>query len=183
MPSPAADIETLLGGGDRRSLGQSRQLVLRARKDPRVVAALIVALRSRHALIALRAADALEKITRENPASLAPFRRQVVAASSATSDPIVRWNLIQCLPRLPHSAAALRRIARRLEVWYLNDKSVIVRVSALDACVELARHTPSLEALARRLVADAVSGPSAAVRARGRLLAKQLTKSSRTTRR
>lgn len=179
MKSPARTVEQMLDGGDRRSIGQVTKIVTRARRDPSVIPDVVAALRSSRPLVAMRAADALEKISRRTPTCLAPYRRQVISVAVHTKDPVVRWNLIQCFPRVPHSRPVLRRLVRRLEVWYLNDRSAIVRVAALEACVALASGDEMLDVLSRRLVADALTAPSAAVRARARRLRRQLTESQR----
>lgn len=163
-------LELLLDGGDRRSIGQVSRVVRRASRDVSVVAELVAALRSRRPLVCLRAADALEKISRRGADVIAPYRRQLVQAVVRTSDRVVRWNLIQVLPRLEHDRHAVTRLARRMEVWFLTDASAIVRVAALEAVVELGQRNASLEGLARRMVSEGPSAPSAAVRARARRL-------------
>jgi len=163
-------IEALLDGGDRRSVGQVGRVVRRATRDATVVAALVAALRSKRPLVRLRAADALEKISRRDAKPLGSYRRQLTHAVARTSDPVVRWNLIQLLPRIPHDRDAMRRLARRLEAWFLSDASAIVRVSALDAVAAFARQDAMLEPLAQRMVLAGLTSPMASVRARARRL-------------
>jgi hypothetical protein len=116
----------------------------------------------------MRAADALEKLSRRDADRLAPYRQQLLRAMLATTDPVVRWNLIQLLPRLTHDRPAAKRLARRLEVWFLTDPSAIVRASALDAVVALAGREEALQSLAQRMLSEGLTAPSAAVRARAR---------------
>lgn len=163
-------VEEMLDGGDRRSIGQVRAVVAQLRRRPGLLPNVIAAVRSSRPLVAMRAADALEKVSRQRADQLAPYRRHLLHAAIATTDPVVRWNLIQLLPRLPCGRSALRRLARRLEVWYLMDSSAIVRVSALDAIASLARRDRTLQPLAGRMIAEALTAPSAAVRARARRL-------------
>lgn len=170
MKPPAPTVEQLLDGGDRRSLGRVARVVTRVKRNPMLLPDIVAALRSPRPVIAMRAADALEKISRRTGESLAPFRRMLVSTIERTTDPAVRWNLIQCLPRLQHSRAAMRRLARKLEIWYLTDSSVLVRLASLDACVMLANQDPALLPMAERLVRQALVEPSAALRARARRL-------------
>ena len=163
-------IEDLLDGGDRRSVGEVGRVVRRATRDATVVAALVAALRSKRPLVRLRAADALEKISRRDAKPLGLYRRQLTHAVAHTADPVVRWNLIQLLPRIPHDRDAMRRVSRRLEVWFLSDASAIVRVSALEAVAAFARQDSSLEPLAQRMVLEGLTSPIASVRARARRL-------------
>jgi len=72
------------------------------------------------------------------------------------------------LPRLLLSRLQRREVAAALEP-YFSDRSAIVRVSALQAIVELSENDPLLEVLARDRLDRAMRG-SAAERARARLL-------------
>jgi hypothetical protein len=96
------------------SVGQVSRVVRRATRDATVVPALVAALRSKRPLVRLRAADALEKISRRDAKAVGVYRRQLIHAVARTSDPVVRWNLIQLLPRLSHDRNAMRRRTRRL---------------------------------------------------------------------
>ena len=84
------------------------------------------------------------------------------------TQPELRWHLSQMLPRLELSKGQRRRVAALLEL-YFKDRSVIVRVSALQAIVELSRADGELEETARRHLEQALRG-SAAERARARIL-------------
>jgi HEAT repeat protein len=163
-------VEQLLDGGDRRSIGGVRRLVARVRRNPALLPDVVAALSSPRPLVAMRAADALEKISHYAADRLEPYRRRLLRVTIQSADPIVRWNLIQLLPRLACGRLATRRLARRLELWYLMDASAIVRASALEAIVTLGERDEGVQALAHRMLGVAMSSPSAAVRARARRL-------------
>lgn len=59
-----SDIEQALTGGDRRSIGGVSLVVARALRDQSLVSHLVRALRSKSPLVPMRAADALEKLSR-----------------------------------------------------------------------------------------------------------------------
>src|SRR5690242_20276813 len=172
-------IEGLLDGGDRRSVGQVSRVVRRATRDATVVPALVAALRSKRPLVRLRAADALEKISRRDAKALGVCRRQLIHAVARTSDPVVRWNLIQLLPRISHDRNAMPRLTRRLVVLFQSDASAIVRVSALDAVAAFAKQNALVEPLAQRMVLEGLTSPIASVRARARRLDRGLRSVSR----
>jgi HEAT repeat protein len=120
-------------------------------------------------VVAVRAADVLEKAQRELPASVfSPFRTELLALARTAAKPELRWHLAQMLPRLLMSRSQRREVVVALE-RYFSDRSAIVRVSALQAIVELSENDRSLEALARDRLDQAMRG-SAAERARARLL-------------
>lgn len=166
----AVRIESLLSGGDRRSIGAVATVVAAVRASPRRVPSLVAALGSADPVVALRAADAIEKLSRDDTRRLVAHRSTLLRAATRTSDPTVRWNLIQTVARLPSSQRAARSFARRLEVWFLTDRSAIVQACALDALVSMAERDPELRVAARRVLADAKASGSAAVRARARRL-------------
>ena len=103
------------------SVGQVSRVVRRATRDAAVVPALVAALRSKRPLVRLRAADALEKISRRDAKAVGVYRRQLIHAVARTSDPVVRRNLISCCPASPmiemrcddaHAASCLRSVSR-----------------------------------------------------------------------
>ena len=163
-------IESRLAGGDRRSVRGVADVVRAVRASPQRLPSLIRALRSADEVVAFRAADAIEKLSRTDANRLGQHRATLLRAAAGTTDAAVRWNLLQTLVRLPAGARATARLGRRLEVWYLTDDSAIVRASALDALVSLAARHEALRPAARRLLDDARTSGSAAVRARARRL-------------
>jgi hypothetical protein len=165
-----SSIESMLAGGDRRSLGRAAKVVDAVRASPRRLPSLVKALGAADPVVALRAADVLEKVSRTDAAKLNRHRATLLRAAVRTSDPAVRWNLIQTLVRITSGARESARLARRLEVWYLTERSAIVRTSALDALVSLAERDARLRPAARRVFDDARVAGSAAVRARARRL-------------
>lgn len=122
-----------------------------------------------------RELDALEKTTRTDARALQPLAAQILElAMSAQKD--IRWHVAQLLPRLRLRGEAQRR--RRVEIliaWIDGDPSSIVRVNALQSLVTLARVTPSLNGEVQRRLERSLYDPSAAMRARARILVRQRT--------
>jgi hypothetical protein len=73
------------------------------------------------------------------------------------------------LPRLPPTRRQAREVFS-LVCRYLEDRSVIVRVCALQATFELSRKDPSLRGPVRELVEASCRTGDPAIRARGRKL-------------
>ena len=131
---------------------------------------LVKALGASDPVVVLRAADAVEKLSRVIPKRMMSHRSTLIRVAAHTTDAAVRWNLIQTLTRLPCPKRSAPGFARRLEVWYLVDRSAIVRTCALDALVTMAADDARLRPTARRVFDDASRSGSAAVRARARRL-------------
>ena len=158
-----------LAGGDRRSLGHSAEVVAAVRRDPSLVPALALALEHPDPVVRGRAADALEKATRTQPAWLHPVKRTLLRAAQESRQAEVRWHLAQMLSRLALGRAERRTCVSILRT-YLRDPSSIVRTFALQALADLAATDSSLRAEARATIESALAGGSPAMRARGRKL-------------
>lgn len=166
--SSPPELRHLLAGGDRRSLAHATRAVRLILEDRRQVKQLIAALDSKDPLIAMRAADVVEKISRRRPEWVAAYRTRLVRRMLATPDPVIRWNLIQVMPRLHHGPRAVQRLVHHLTVWFWSDASALVRVAALTAIVELGHRNLAVAPVARLLLEEARVSESAAVRARAR---------------
>ena len=81
----------------------------------------------------------------------------------------VRRLLAKMLPRLPLTRRQIREVFS-LVCRYLEDRSVIVRVCALQATFELSRKDPSLRGPVRELAEASCRSGAPALRARGRKL-------------
>jgi len=184
----AATILAKLEGEDRRSLGRSAEVVRQVLQDRSSMAALIQGLRSADPIVRMRAADALEKVTRARPDWLGPFKTTLLWLAAESSQQEVRWHFAQVLPRLRCSPRERRAVVSTLLV-YLQDHSSIVRTCALQALADVAMTVPTLRAMARTTIEAAMADGTPAMRARGRKLlahwpqdSKQMAKSAATAR-
>lgn len=163
------DVESELRGGDRRSLGNAEIWADRASKEATVFDLLVTLMQSRDPVVSMRAADAAEKSSRDHPEYLASHKKTIVSLLRSAPSQEVRWHAALMTPRLDLATSEARSLARVLRSR-LDDRSVIVRVNALQALVEIADRDPSLRPGARRVVEEqSVTGPPA-IRARCRKL-------------
>jgi len=161
-----------LSGGDRRSIGRSNEVAELVLKQPRLFGELIQGLCATDPLVRMRAADAAEKVSRQQPDLLRPFKRELMHLLQETSEQELRWHLAQMVPRLPlTSKERLRTTAvfRR----YLEDRSSIVKTCAMQALADTAAKDESLLSETKALLQDAMRSGTAAMRARGRKLLAQ----------
>ena len=73
-----------LRGGDRRSIANVSEVVAAVRKKPGLFKDLIAGLFDEDPVVRMRAADAMEKISLENPQSLQPFKTQLIRLARHT---------------------------------------------------------------------------------------------------
>lgn len=164
-----------LTGGDRRSVGRVDEVVAQVERSPALFAALFQGLYSDDALVRMRAADALEKISARRPDLVRPYKRQLLGPVARIGQQEVQWHVAQMLPRL-YLTARERDLAVKILIGYLAVKSKIVRTFALQALATFAREDPALRRRVRRILDDVMETGSPAMKARGRKLLDQLRK-------
>jgi HEAT repeat protein len=169
-----AEIIELLSGGDRRSIGASEEIVEMVLEDHSRFEELVQALDNQDDVVRIRAADALEKVSRQAP-ELLPEYRNLISRLAASSQMEVRWHIAQMMPRL-NLAGTYRDAAIQLLFAYLDDESAIVRVSALSSLEELSRDDEELRSRLLPLVEELSTTGSPSVRARCRKLLKTLSR-------
>ncbi|HEX5086384.1 MAG TPA: HEAT repeat domain-containing protein [Nocardioides sp.] len=135
-----------------------------------MVAGLVSGLAATEPGLRLRCAIALERMTRSHAELLHPHTSDVLAAVLDDRHPDVQWELARLLPRLDLDPSERRRVLVLLERLLDRSPVAVVRASALEAVVELARDHPEHEALASRCLDRASHSSSASVQARSRRL-------------
>lgn len=158
-----------LRGGDRRSIGRVPEVVREVTKKPELAGELVVSIVSDDPIIRMRAADALEKVSKERPALLSPFKEVLLGAAADSEQKEVRWHLAQMLPRLELSRKELDGVVSVLR-GYLSDKSSIVKVCAMQSLVELGTRDRGLLSSLKPVIENAFRHGSPAMRSRGRKL-------------
>ena len=162
-----------LTGGDRRSIGQAGAVAAAVLLDPHGFDSLWRGLGHADALVRMRAADALEKVTRRQPAWLAPYKAEFLALLADAEQKEVRWHLAQMAPRLPLDEAE-RDFVLSLLKCHLNDRGSIVKTCAMQAIAELSADCPRRRAEAVALIESLIPRGTPAMKARGRKLLARL---------
>jgi hypothetical protein len=172
---PRKDILLLLRGGDRRTIGRADEVVAIVSKDPGLFPELIAGLWSEDSLVRMRAADAAEKVTRENPELLRPYKKELLGLMAEAGEQELRWHLAAMVPRLPLSPKE-RKLAVSLLNGYLKDRSSIVKTFALQGLADLALVEPSIRPHIIDVLQEATRSGTPAMKARSRKLLLQLVR-------
>jgi hypothetical protein len=168
-----ANILSRLRGGDRRSIGKVSEVVADVRKKPDLLKDLVTGLFDEDPLVRMRAADAMEKISLENPQSLQPFKTQLIRLARQTQQQELRWHAAQMIPRLkltPKEAATVTDIF----FDYLGDKSKIVVTFAMQALSDLTLKKGAASARLIRVIEKLTRTGSPAIQSRGKKLLPKL---------
>lgn len=167
------DILAKLAGGDLRSIGRVPEVIEEVLATPSLFAALFAGVLGDDAVIRMRAADAIEKITIQHPEYLQPYKAILIEQVAGIDQQEVRWHFAQMASRLDLSAQERAKVVVIL-IGYLEDHSKIVKTMAMQALADLAQGDPKLKARVITLLETLVENGSPAMRSRGRQLLKRL---------
>jgi hypothetical protein len=152
-----------LEGTDRRSIGRSEEVVRDVLADPGQFRPVFDAMLAPDPVVRMRAADAVEKITRRRADLLQGLEQRVLTEVAAVDQQEVRWHFAQLLPRLALTPQQRTRAIAILR-GFLHDDSRIVRVFAMQALADLAEHDEQLRRWLLPLLAELTrTGTPAAV--------------------
>jgi hypothetical protein len=179
-------IRSMLAVGRHRiSSGRTADVVSLVRAYPKKLTQLLECLWDEDPCVAMRAADALEKLTRrrspvadEIQKSLlktlqGSWKAPLLGLLAETTENKLRWCLAPVIPRLALTVPECRRVAETLQS-YLEDRSSIVKTCALQGLADLTRQDASLLPMVIDLLRIHSRSGTAAMRARGRMLLKQM---------
>ena len=156
-----------LQGTDRRSIGRSEEVVGDVLADPGQFRLVFDAMLGPDPVVRMRAADAVEKITRRRPDLLRGLEDRVLTEVAAIDQQEVRWHVAQLLPRLALTPPQRARAITILR-GFLDDDSRIVRTFAMQALADLAEHDEQMRRWVRPLLAELTRTGTPAMRSRGR---------------
>jgi len=162
-----------LQGGDRRSIGRVDEVVDIVFGSPALFEKLIDGLFVDDPVVRMRTADAVEKITVDQPDFIKPFKRELIRLAGQADQQEVRWHMAQILPRLTLKPGDKKTI---VEIFfaYLNDKSKIVVTFALQALADFAVEDKKLRPRVVKVLEELTETGSPAIKNRGRKLLKKL---------
>jgi HEAT repeat protein len=163
------NILRLLEGTDRRTIGRSDEAARIVAGNRALFPQLIAGLWSEDSAVRMRAADAMEKVTRTDPGPLQPYKKELLGLMGETRQQELRWHLAAMVPRLLLRASERRRAAELLN-GYLEDRSSIVRTFALQGLADLAQRDASMRGGVIELLRESVRSGTPAMRARSRKL-------------
>mgnify|MGYP003576388487 CR=1 FL=1 len=139
------DFTHMLLGKDLRSITRSNEVV-NAVTDQTEFDALFTLVFHHERMLVMRAADAVEKITRKRNEFLKPHKEQILSLLTSTANKELKWHIAQLVPRLDLDATEVQEVWSILNYWTKNpNESRIVRVNALQGLFEMAQHSAPLK--------------------------------------
>lgn len=171
--SHASEIKALLLSGAPRSIGGADAVVARVVEEPVMLKALLECLCSDDRTLVARAANAAEKLSRQMAPRFQRYKALLLGMLSEAAQPELRWQLAAMLPRLRLSIPETEHCAAVFRAW-LEDRSSLVRTFAMHGLADLLRQNPAPRREVIELLRVYARTGTAAMRARGRILLKEL---------
>jgi len=162
-------IEKLLSVGDLRTAGKSEEVVILVSSNPKLFGDVINAILLENPGLRMRASDAVEKITRDHPEWLKPYKRMFLSKIASINQKEVRWHTAQILPRL-NLTKKERELVYDLMQSYLKDESSIVKAFAMQALTDIAMQDSSYVDKVRKQLKRLMKEGTPAMKSRGKKL-------------
>jgi len=166
-----------LRGTDRRPIGGSEEVVRGVLADPGQFRLVSDAMLGPDLVVRMRAAGAVEKVTRRLADLLRGLEDRVLTEVAAIGQQEVRWHVARLLPRLALTPPQRARAITILR-GFAGDDSRIVRTFAMQALADLAGHDEQMRRWVRPLLAELTRTGTPAMRRRGRQLLARLEQPS-----
>jgi len=133
-------------GRDLR-INRRNEEVIRRIKDQPAFDELFAFLFHHERPLVMRAADAVEKVTRYHPEFLQVHKAQVMSLVKTSDHIELKWHIAQLLPRLALTPQEFEHVWHTLHYWALNpNEGKIVRVNALQGLYDLSQIYPAFKA-------------------------------------
>jgi hypothetical protein len=163
-----------LKGGDLRSIGKAEEVVTDILNDKNLFTEVFNGMLSDDALIRMRSADAIEKVSRLYPEYLQPFKQRLIDEISQVRQQEVRWHIAQMFSRLEFQKEEISQVVSLLIEWIDNSQSKIVKVNSLQALTDIAKKYNEIMFLAINKIEEVIVNGSPAMISRGKKLLKEL---------
>jgi len=168
--------------GDLRSIRKSPEVVELVLGDPALFEEVFFGMVHEDPGVRMRAADAVEKITRKKPEYLRPYKTDLIQKVLLQEQQEVRWHAAQMIARLNLDNIEMEQVVNAL-FGFLEDDSKIVQVNSLQALADLAEKNPNLlprvtKALERKVETGSPAVKNRAQKLRINLVRKREEKSS-----
>lgn len=173
------EIFKLLSTGDLRTIGNVKIVITKVRANKTRLRDLIKAISHDDDRLRMRAFDALEKLSAEDPAPLNTYKKLFLEIPTQIKQKEVLWHWCQIMPRLRLTERERERVFSTMNSLR-GSKSKIVWTFALQGMFDLALLSPKLKPELIEALSEDLSSGSAAVKARCRKLILRCQAAART---
>jgi HEAT repeat protein len=166
-------LRALLSGGDRRSIARSKDARMLVEAAPGLAAELVSLVSDGDWLVAMRALDLLEKLARDHPKWIEPYKRIFIGRVADSDKWEMRLQVVRALPLFEWEAEELQRVLQILRRDAAHSQK-FVRAWAADGLSKFAIEGPLLRPLVLALVDEFELSGSKALASRAAHIRKRL---------
>ena len=164
-----------LKGGDLRSIGRAKEVVIDILENPTLFGEVFDGMLTDNPIIRMRAADAVEKVSRVHPEYLKPHKQRLIKKVAKIEQQEVRWHVAQMFSYLELEGKGKKEVMSLLFSWLKNSKSNIVKVNSMQTLADLAKKDKNIRPLVIGKIKNTIrTGPPSVV-GRGKKLIELLT--------
>ena len=137
-------FQNILQGGDLRSIGEVNEII-KLIKSQAGFDELFIGLTNSDRKIVMRTADAIEKITKDNPDYLKKHKTQLLQLCGKAKNIELKWHLALIISRVYLTEKELGIVWQILTNWATDkQESKIVRVNSIQGLFNLLKQRPDL---------------------------------------
>ena len=167
------NVIDMLAGGDRRSIGKSKEAARQVLHHPELLDEVMAGLMVSDAVIRSRCAHVLTMVCEKEPSLLQPYKQDLLDTMAPQEQWEVRQQFAKIFPMLELDGDDVARAIKLFQGW-LEARQSIVRTYALQGLADLIRFDEGLKEEVGALLGHYAISGTAAMRARCRILLKQL---------
>lgn len=160
----------LLSTGDKRTVAGTDAAVRLLRENPGQIETTIHLMRTEEGAVAMRAADCLEKFSREHSVALNKYASELIAILGSSNQQEIRWHLAQILPRMALTTEQFKLVSAIWSDDVYHHRSSIVRTESLQALYEISQKYPPAQSTAEVAMVFSLDKGTRAMKARARKL-------------
>lgn len=165
-----------LEGGDLRSIGRVKEVTRVVGHDQKLFDEVFDGMFHENPVVRSRSADAVEKSSKQFPHLLQSHRKSLIAQLRDFHQQEVQWHIALMLGRIELTKKETVIVIDALLQWLDETQSIIVKVNCLQMLADIALKNTWFKDEATMAIEEQMLKGSPAIKARGRMLLKQLQK-------
>ncbi len=161
-------------GGDLRSIGKANEVVQQILDNSQLFPDVFEGLTSDEPIIRMRSADVIEKVAKQHPEYLQPFKSQLINEISRIDQKEVQWHIAQMFAYLTIDQSERDTIMNILLTYLSQNTSAIVKTFSMQTLAIFAERYPDIRPEIIELIECLMKTGSPAIISRGKKLLSRL---------
>lgn len=157
-----------------RSVGKANEVAKLIFQNPKFFRELFKEIMDPDPLVKMRAADAAEKVSKQHPEYLQPFKKTLIKTVAKILQQEVWWHAAQMFSYITLTSKERTLVSKILFSWLENEKSNIVRVMSLQTLADLSKQDRAIQRKIIPLLQKFLNHGTPSLKSRSRKLLKEV---------